>query len=136
MLGRLRLFLRRHLATAQLLDDLGPSIVFVGQRGGRLERLEVQPVLLFLVSVAGNAVFGDERANERVEAFDGFLRRDSFGGRIVPPAHRDAGAGSGATSGIAACCARWAEPAMASAKNRMKATKNARTHPPRQGAKA
>ena len=79
MLGRLRFFLRRHLATAELLDDLGPPLVIVGQRGGGLERLEAQPVFLFFVTVAGNAVFGDERTDERIKAFDGLLRRDVFG---------------------------------------------------------
>jgi hypothetical protein len=37
MLGWLRFLLRRHLSSAQLLDDLGPAIVIVGQRGGRFE---------------------------------------------------------------------------------------------------
>src|SRR6185436_16533166 len=41
------------------------------------------------------------------------------------------GCGRGATGGIAPCCARCAEPATASAKNRIKAAKTARTHPPK-----
>ena len=67
MFGGLRLFLRRHLAPAELLDDLRPALVIVDERGGRLERLEVQAVLLLLVAVALDAVLGHEWPHERIE---------------------------------------------------------------------
>src|SRR5262245_55646162 len=75
VLGWLRFFFRRHLARPKLLDDFSPSLVLVSQRSRGLVRFEIQSVLLFLESVAGNAVLGNERTNDAVEAVDGLFWR-------------------------------------------------------------
>ena len=68
VLVRLRLVFGRHLASRSLPDDFFPRIRIVGQGADRRERLEVDILLLFLVAVAGVAVLGQERLDDRVEA--------------------------------------------------------------------
>ena len=71
LLGRLFLFERGHLAAAQLADDLVPLVAMFDERRARSERLEVEVVLLFLVPVAGEAVLGEERFDDGIEAGPG-----------------------------------------------------------------
>ena len=82
LLGRLFLFERGHLAAAQLADDLVPLVAMFDERRARGERLKVEVVLLLLVPVAGEAVLGEERFDDGIEAG----RRRGPVPRASPPA--------------------------------------------------
>ena len=68
VLGRLRLLVRGHLTVAQLADDFFPAIAVIDERRDRCEGFEVQIAFVLLVAVAGDAVRGEERLDDRLEA--------------------------------------------------------------------
>ena len=68
LFGRLLLLERRHLAAPELADDLVPLITMFDERRGRLERLEVEVVLLLLLAVAGEAVLREKGFDDGIEA--------------------------------------------------------------------
>ena len=74
LLGLL-LFDRRHFLRPQLGDHVFPVVPLIVERRRAGERLEVQAVLLLLVAVARDAVLGDERFDEGVEARGGLRGR-------------------------------------------------------------
>ena len=74
LFGRLLFFERRHLAAPELAHDLVPLITMFDERRARLERLEVEVVLLLLLAVAGEAVLGEEGFDDGVESGAGGRR--------------------------------------------------------------
>jgi hypothetical protein len=65
---RLLFFERWHFPSAKLANDLVPLLAMIDEGRARVERLQVEIVLLFLVAVAGKAVLREERLDDGVEA--------------------------------------------------------------------
>ncbi len=66
--GRLFLFERRHLPPPQFPDDLVPLIAMLDERRVRVERLQIEIVLVLLIAVTGEAVLREKGSEDRVEA--------------------------------------------------------------------